>query len=72
MKFTALDQLKALRYFNNLDAVEKSLYKEFELNHIDEIELTRMLHELTDQRRNLYKAMEAMSGNFIYKQDNLD
>jgi len=66
MKFTDIDQLKALRYLNNLDAVEKSLYKEFELGRIDEIKLTGMLLDIADQKRNLYKAIEAMSSSMLH------
>ncbi len=61
MKFTDIDQLKALRFLNNLDVVENSLYKEFELGRIDEVKLAALLRGLADQRRNLYKAIEAMS-----------
>ena len=60
MKFTDIDQLKALRFLNNLDVVERSLHKEFELGRIDQIKLTTMLREFAEQRRNLYEAMETM------------
>lgn len=66
MKFTDIDQLKALRYLNNLDVVERSLYKECELGRIDEIKLTSMLRDIADQRRNLYKAIEAISSSMLH------
>ena len=73
MKFTDIDQLKALRFLNNLDVVENSLYKEFELGRIDEVKLAGLLRGLADQRRNLYKAIEAMSEvHFEHKQQNIN
>ena len=70
MEFTDIDQLKALRFLNNLDVVEKSLYKEFESGRLDEVQLTNMLRGLAEQRRNLYKIIEAMSDvNSQYKQE---
>ena len=63
---TDIDQLKALRYLNNLDVVERSLYKEHELGHVDDIKFTHMLRDLTEQRRNLYKAIEARSSSCIH------
>ena len=65
MKFTDIDQLKALRYLNNLDVVERSLQKEFDLGRIDEIRFATMLRDIADQRRNLYKVLEAMSSSVM-------
>ena len=61
MEFTNIEQLKALRFLNNLDVVEKSLHKEFELGRVSELKLTSMLRGLADQKRNLYKVIDAMS-----------
>lgn len=70
MELNNIEQLKALRYLNNLDVVEKSLYKEFELGHIDDIKFAHMLRDLAEQKRNLYKAIEARAVNRGRQNDN--
>ena len=58
MKFTDLEHLKKVRILNNLNIIEKSLYKEFELGKIDKTMLMDFLFDLAEHRENIYKALE--------------
>ena len=60
MEFTDDNQLKVLRFLNNLDAMERSLHKEFELGRINKAKLTGMLQELADQKDSFYKTLETV------------
>ena len=68
MKFTDIEQLRTFRFLNNLDVVEKSLYNEFEVGRIDDAQLTNLLRGIAEQRKSLYKVMEAISAKDDAKQ----
>ena len=59
MEFSDINQKRILKFLNNLYVIEESLHRDFELGHVDRVSFSRMLREIVDQRRNLYKLIKA-------------